>query len=106
MGYLGPSMPPLSLSQAQWGPWMQTTGALTLCLVQGVERSILSRLYWVILEFACFFGLMIDFFQEYNVPSGSMCQIVWIQIRPNILLGLILVQTVCNGYQHSKPCSP
>ena len=100
MGYLSPSVPPLS--QAQWGPWMQTTGALTL----GVERLILSRLYWVILEFACFFGRMIDFFQENNILSGSMSQTVWIQIRPDILLGLIGVQTVCSGYQHSKPCRP
>ena len=26
---------------------------------------------------------------------------VWIQIRPNVLLGLILVQTVCKGYQQT-----
>ena len=28
-----------------------------------------------------------------------MCQIVWIQNRPDILSGLILVKTVCNSYQ-------
>ena len=27
------------------------------------------------------------------------CQPVWIQIRPDILLGLIWAQTVCKGYQ-------
>ena len=31
------------------------------------------------------------------LPSG--CQTVWIQIRPDILSGLIWVQTVCKGYQ-------
>ena len=29
----------------------------------------------------------------------SECQTIWIQIRPDILLGLIWVQTVCKGYQ-------
>ena len=31
----------------------------------------------------------------FSIPSR--CQKVWIQIRPNILLGLIWVQTVCKG---------
>ena len=31
----------------------------------------------------------------------SMCQIVWIQIRPDILSGLIWVQTVCKSYQQT-----
>ena len=31
------------------------------------------------------------------IPSG--CQSGWLQIRPNNLLGLIWVQTVCKGYQ-------
>ena len=35
-----------------------------------------------------------------NILSGiiSGCQTVWIQIRPNILSGLIWVQTVCKDY--------
>ena len=33
------------------------------------------------------------------LPSG--CQTVWIQIRPDILSGLIWVQTVCRGYQQT-----
>ena len=32
---------------------------------------------------------------------SSMCQTVWIQIRPDILSGLIWVQTVCKGYQQT-----
>ena len=28
-----------------------------------------------------------------------MCQTVWTQIRPNILSGLIWLQTVCQSYQ-------
>ena len=31
----------------------------------------------------------------------SRCQIVCIQIRPNIMLGLIWIQTVCKYYQQS-----
>ena len=33
----------------------------------------------------------------FSLPSG--CQTVWIQIRPDILSGLIWVQTVCKRYQ-------
>ena len=29
----------------------------------------------------------------------SECQIVWIQIRPDVVSGLIWIQTVCKGYQ-------
>ena len=33
----------------------------------------------------------------------SECQIVWVQIRPDVLSGLIWVQTVCKGYQQTTP---
>ena len=36
------------------------------------------------------------FFQEFH-----QCQIVWIHIRPDIMSGLILVQTVCKCYQQT-----
>ena len=36
----------------------------------------------------------------------SRCQTVWIQIRPNILTGLIWVQTVCKGYQQATKVDP
>ena len=32
-------------------------------------------------------------------PISSPCQPIWIQIRPDILSGLIWVQTACKGYQ-------
>ena len=38
---------------------------------------------------------MLDFF---NITG---CQLVLIQIRPNKMLGLVWIQTVCKGYQHS-----
>ena len=38
------------------------------------------------------------------MPSG--CQTVWIQIRPDILSGLIWVQTVCKGYQQITKVAP
>ena len=45
-----------------------------------------------------------DFFQNQHLQkiiSGipSECQTDWIQIRPDILSGLICVQTVCKSYQ-------
>ena len=33
----------------------------------------------------------------------SECQTLWIQIRPDLLSGLIWVQTVCKGYQQITP---
>ena len=40
-----------------------------------------------------------QFFQKILSGMPSVCQTVWIQIRPDILSGLIWVQTVCKGYQ-------
>ena len=34
-----------------------------------------------------------------GIPSD--CQTDWIQIRPDVLSGLIWVQTVCKGYQQA-----
>ena len=46
--------------------------------------------------FAIFYPLDAEFF---SLPSG--CQTFWIQIRSDILSGLIWVQTVCRGYQQT-----
>ena len=55
----------------------------------------------------CFFLLLLsaDFFQNnffQKIISGilSKCKMVWIQIRTDNLSVLILVQSVCKGYQH------
>ena len=45
-----------------------------------------------------------DFFQKQPFRKilsriQSECRAAWIQIRPDILSGLIWVQTVCKGYQ-------
>ena len=41
-------------------------------------------------------------FRKFLSGMLSECQTVWTQIRPDFLLGLIWVQTVCNGYQQEK----
>ena len=44
-----------------------------------------------------------------KIVSGILpgCQTIWIQIRRDILSGLIWIQTVCNGYlQTSKRVNP
>ena len=58
-------------------------------------------------NFSCVL-LSADFFQNHpfriilsGIPSES--QTVWIQIRPDILSGLIWVQTVCKGHQQTTP---
>ena len=54
--------------------------------------------------FMFFFGLLL-IFSFLNILSGksSECQTVWIQITPYILSGLIWAQTVCRGYQQTRP---
>ena len=52
------------------------------------------------------FVLSTDFFQNKlfrkNISGiPSECQTDWIQIKPDILSGLIWVQTVCKGYQQT-----
>ena len=42
----------------------------------------------------------IDFLKKILSGILSVCQTVWMQIRPDGLSGLIWVQTVCKGYQH------
>ena len=39
------------------------------------------------------------YFQKILSGIQSECQTVWIQSRSEVLSGLILVQTVCKGYQ-------
>ena len=46
------------------------------------------------------FFFQVSFSKKKNLSGiPSECQTVWIQIRPDVLLGLIWVQTVL-GYQH------
>ena len=40
-----------------------------------------------------------QFFWQIHPAIPSECQTVWIQIRPDILTGLIWVKTVCKSYQ-------
>ena len=52
------------------------------------------------------FCRLLIFFQNQlfrKILSGIplACQTVWIQIRPDILFGLIWVQTVCKSYQQT-----
>ena len=56
--------------------------------------------------FFCFLSSA-DFFQnqflkKINLGIPSQCLTDWTQIRPDILSGLILVQTVCKGYQKTS----
>ena len=54
-------------------------------------------------SFVCFLSsdefFKINFFLKILSGVLSKCQTDWIQIRPNFLLGLIWVQSVCKGYQ-------
>ena len=48
-----------------------------------------------------FFFKKNQLFQKFLTGTLSECQTVWIQIRTNLLSGLIWVQTVCKGYQQT-----
>ena len=49
----------------------------------------------------CFFYFKINFFEKYNSGISLECQTVWIQVWPDVLSDLILVQTVCKRYQQA-----
>ena len=75
---------------------------------QKVDNSFYTKQYFQFnfLHYGYFYGFLSssDFFQNQlfrKILSGipSECHIVWIQIRPNVLSGLIWVQTVCISYQ-------
>ena len=68
------------------------TFVLILCLL-----GIFSYFFVV----CCFYK--INFFKKILSGIPSECQTVWIQIRLDILSGLIWVQTVCKGYQQMTP---
>ena len=58
-------------------------------------------------NFPCFCCHLLTFFHNQQLIQKSLsgtlsvCQTVWIQIRPNILSVLIWVQTVCKDYQQT-----
>ena len=68
--------------------------------------AYLSNIYLtlcLLCNFACFFVASLLFFKinffEKNISGiPSVCQTFWIQIRPDILSGVIWMQTVCKGY--------
>ena len=62
--------------------------------------------YWVILHIFCrllIFSYKINFFRKNLSRMPSESQTVLIQIRPDILSGLIFVKTVCISYLQTKP---
>ena len=96
--------------------WMCISFLLNLIYMMGDLLQITLFLYFIffsieiltlcmLANFACFFVICgflfkLTFSKKKNLSGiPSECQTVWIQIRPNILLGLIRVQTVCIGYQ-------
>ena len=87
---------------------IQTKGKIILIGFSPLREDLSLLTLCMLGNFACFFvicGLFYFFFKlifKTNLSGiPSVCQIVWIQIRPNILLGLIWVQTFCKCYQQT-----
>ena len=76
---------------------------------KSIFASIVVQLPWIIKLVCRSIMLSADFFNlkkinvfEKNlsgIPSES--QTVWVQIRPNVMSGLIWIQTACKGYQQT-----
>ena len=62
-----------------------------------IASQVLTETMCCLLTFAKLTGSS----QKILPVTLSECQIVWIQIRTDVLLGLIWVQTVCKGYSRS-----
>ena len=89
--------------------WVCTDISTNRWTVMAIMFSLNSFAFWV-RNFSCFSGRLLTFFQNQifqNILSGTLseCQTVWIQIRTNIMLVLIWVQTVCKGYQQTTKSS-
>ena len=76
-----------------------------------LQKSVILISFWIYKY--CFFFILSHFYHcaifysgcwIFSMPYG--CQTVWIQIRPNILLGLIWIQTVCKGYKQTTNGAP
>ena len=92
--------------------WLIAEPSFSLSPVAPVESALSLRKRRILLNFIAYWVIFhvflssADFFQNQlflKILSGvpSECQTVWILIRPNFLSGLILVQTVCKGYQQT-----
>ena len=73
-------------------------------LIRTFTTQLITLTLCMLGNFACFF-VVCDFFLKSNISIKNLseipseCQTVWIQIRPDVLFGLIWVQTLCKGYQ-------
>ena len=63
--------------------------------------AIVLTLQEVPLRYYYYCGLFVVVFQKIISGILSECQTVWIQIRHDILSGLIWVQSVCKDYQQT-----
>ena len=73
-----------------------TAGGLSQCLLTLCPLGNFSCLFVV-----CRFIFQINFFEKILSAIPSKCQTDWTRIRPDVLLGLIWVQSVCKGYEQT-----
>ena len=57
--------------------------------------------FFIVFFCSCFFSFQNQLFRKIISGIPSECQIVWNQIRPDNMSGLIWVQNVCKGYQQT-----
>ena len=77
-----------------------TTKACTETQANWHIKSAYWAIFHAFLSFAENFSKS-SFWKNSFKNTIRVCQTVWIQIRPNILSGLICVQTVCKSYQQT-----
>ena len=71
------------------------------------ERENIFNINCLLGNFASFFFVVCHFFfqnlffRKIILGIPLECQAVWIQIRPDVMSGLMWVQTVCKGYQQT-----
>ena len=63
---------------------------------------ILGNFSWIFV--VCWLFFKINFLKKILLGISSGCQTVWIQIRIDILLGMVWVQIVCKVYQQTTLC--
>ena len=80
--------------QLYWSVWTLFPSLLTFWTLGSLH-------YYFRLVINLFFVQNYPFFKLFSFQECHKSQTVWIQIRPDILSGLVWIQTVCKGYQQT-----
>ena len=90
-----PSYQTVSMSRLLW------VSQILLTVLSSILLTLCPREIFIRFSVVCWFFFKINFFRKIISRIRPECQTVWIQIRPDVLSGLICVQTLCKSYRQT-----